>query len=95
MGKSGTMQPVRSRLTYNVPGSDIEHTYEVSPLAVRFGLHFVCASCSILSLHSTVHQNGRLYGFHVTMTSHENALYGLITVGVSDKLGMERNTWKI
>jgi len=45
MGKSGTMQPVRSRLTYN-----------------------------ILSLPSTVHQNGRPYGFHVTVTSYENAL---------------------
>ena len=74
MGKSGTTQPVRSRLTYNVLGSDIEHTCEVSPSAVRFGLHFACASCSILSLHSTVHQNGRPYGFYVTVTSHENAL---------------------
>ena len=74
MGKSGTTQPVRSRLTYNVLGSDIEHTCEVSPSAVRFGLHFASASCSILSLHSTVHQNGRPYGFHVTVTSRAIAL---------------------
>jgi len=46
---------------------DIEHTCEVSPSAVRFGLHFACATCSVLSLHSTVHQNGRPYGFHVTI----------------------------
>ena len=76
MGKSGTMQPVRSRLTYNMyqVAIIIEHACEVSPSAVRFGLHFACATCSILSLHSTVHQNGCLYGFHVTVTSHENAL---------------------
>ena len=72
MGKSGTMQPVRSH--QHVLGSDIEHTCEVSPSAVRFGLHFACATCSIISLHSTIHQNGRPYGFQVTVMSHENAL---------------------
>ena len=61
-------------LGVHVPGSDVEHTCEVSPSAVRFGLRVASASCSILSLHSTVNQNGCPYGFHVTVTSHEKAL---------------------
>ena len=37
----------------HVVGSNIKHTYEVSPSAVRIQVYFACASHSVLNLHST------------------------------------------